>query len=235
MNSLSIFKKGVQAGIPIALGYFAVSFSFGMICVTNGLSVFDAVLISLTNLTSAGQFAGLKIIVSSGTYLEILLSQLIINLRYSLMSFSLSQKLDNKHSFFYRYLIAFGVTDEIFAVSINQNNKLNPYFNLGCMAIAIPGWTLGTLFGSLLGNVLPSIVTSALSVSLYGMFIAIIIPPSKKDKNILYAIICAMLLSSLMYYLPFINISSGFSIIIVTLLVSFLFAYLKPIKEEEYE
>lgn len=236
MNNISWFKKGIQSGIPIALGYFAVSFTFGMMAIAGGLSVKDVVIISATNLTSAGQFAGLTIILSNGSYLEMILSQLVINLRYSLMSFSLSQKLDRNESWNHRFAVAFGVTDEIFAVSVSQKGKVSAYFNYGAMAVAIPGWVFGTLFGALLGNVLPAFIVSALSVAIYGMFIAIIIPPAKHNKNILYVIFASMVLSSCFCYLPVLNkVSSGFVIIICTLIVSLIAAKFAPISEDNNE
>ena len=170
---------------------------------------------------------------ANGSYLEMALTQLVINLRYSLMSFSLSQKLSRKESWFHRYLVAFGVTDEIFAVSINQKGKTSAFFNYGAMAVAIPGWTFGTLFGALLGNVLPAFLISALSLAIYGMFIAIIIPPAKTNTKLLCVIIASMLLSTAFYILPGLKeVSSGFVIIICTVLVSAVAAKLAPISEE---
>lgn len=234
MFKIQEFKKGIIAGIPIALGYFAVSFSFGMLASTSGISILDATIISMSNLTSAGQFAGLNIILNNGTYIEMILTQFVINLRYALMSFSLSQKLDKKEKRLYKYITAFGVTDEIFAVSIAQENTLSSCFNFGAMFVAIPGWVLGTLFGAILGNVLPSSITSALSVSLYGMFIAIFIPISKKNKAVLYVVISSMIMSYLFTIIPALNsISNGFVIIITTISISVLAAYFKPIKEND--
>ena len=230
------FRKGMQDGIPIALGYFAVSFTFGMAAVTGGLTIGQAVLISMTNLTSAGQFAGLGIIVAMGSYWEMAMTQLIINLRYCLMSFSLSQKLEKEGSPLHRFLVAFGVTDEIFGVSAAQPGKVSPYYNYGAMSIAIPGWVLGTLAGAVLGNVLPDSVTNALSVAIYGMFLAIIIPPAKKDAAVLKIVIAAMAVSVLFAVVPVLNqVSSGFVIIITTVLVAGLAAYFFPIKEQEVQ
>ena len=230
------FRKGMQDGIPIALGYFAVSFTFGMAAVTGGLTIGQAVLISMTNLTSAGQFAGLGIIVAMGSYWEMAMTQLIINLRYCLMSFSLSQKLEKEGSPLHRFLVAFGVTDEIFGVSAAQPGKVSLYYNYGAMSIAIPGWVLGTLAGAVLGNVLPDSVTNALSVAIYGMFLAIIIPPAKKDAAVLKIVIAAMAVSALFAVVPVLNqVSSGFVIIITTVLVAGLAAYFFPIKEQEVQ
>ena len=233
MDKRTSFKNGVKLGIPIALGYFAVSFTFGMMAVSGGLSIGEAVLISLTNLTSAGQFAGLGIILSNGSYLEMVLTQFVINLRYSLMSFSLSQKLTRKEPWWYRYFAAFGVTDEIFAITANHEGKPSTFFMFGAMSVSIPGWTIGTLCGALLGNILPTFIVSALSLAIYGMFIAIIIPPAKTNINVLYVVIASMALSTCFAYLPILNkVSSGFVIIICTVLVSAVAAKLAPIKEE---
>lgn len=228
------FKKGLKDGIPIGLGYFAVSFTFGMMAVAGGLSIFQAVLISLTNLTSAGQFAGLEIMIAAGSYWEMALTQLIINLRYCLMSFSLSQKLRRDVSWAHRYLVAFGVTDEIFGVSASQEGKVSPCYNYGVMCVAIPGWTLGTLVGAISGNLLPAFMMSALSVAIYGMFLAVVIPPAKTNRAVLGVVIGAMAVSSLFAVVPVLKkVSSGFVIIITTVLVAGVAAYACPVKEEE--
>ena len=228
------FKQGLRDGIPIALGYFAVSFTFGIMAVSGGLTIWQAGLISLTNLTSAGQFAGLGIIVAGGSYWEMALTQLIINLRYCLMSFSLSQKLRRDVSWSHRYAVAFGVTDEIFGVSISQPGRVSPFYNYGAMAVAIPGWVLGTLIGGFSGSVLPGFIMSALSVAIYGMFLAVIIPPARKSKAVFGVVVAAMAVSSLFALVPVLKrVSSGFVIIITTLLVAGAAAWLCPVKEEE--
>lgn len=228
------FKRGIQDGIPIGLGYFAVSFTFGMMAVSGGLTAWQAVLISLTNLTSAGQFAGLGIIVAGGSMWEMALTQLVINLRYCLMSFSLSQKLEKNISTGHRLAVAFGVTDEIFGVSASQEGRLSPWYNYGVMSMAIPGWTLGTLVGAVLGNVLPGFLVSALNVAIYGMFLAVIIPPAKKNKSVLGVVIGAMAISTVFAVVPVLNkVSSGFVIIITTLIVAGLAAHFSPIPEEK--
>lgn len=230
------FIRGVKDGIPIGLGYFAVSFTFGMMAVSGGLSILQAVLISLTNLTSAGQFAGLDIILAGGSYWEMALTQFIINLRYSLMSFSLAQKLRRDVPWAHRYLVAYGVTDEIFGVSSSQPGKVSPFYNYGAMSVAVPGWTLGTLAGAISGSILPEFMVSALSVAIYGMFLAIIIPPAKKDRAVLGVVVSAMLISSLFAAVPVLKqVTSGFVIIITTLLVAGLAAFISPIKEEGEE
>ena len=232
MNQIN-FKRGIQDGIPIGLGYFAVSFTFGMMAVSGGLTAWQAVLISLTNLTSAGQFAGLGIIIAGGSMWEMALTQLVINLRYCLMSFSLSQKLEKNISTGHRLAVAFGVTDEIFGVSASQEGRLSPWYNYGVMSMAIPGWTLGTLVGAVLGNVLPGFLVSALNVAIYGMFLAVIIPPAKKNRSVLGVVIGAMAISTVFAVVPVLNkVSSGFVIIITTLIVAGLAAHFSPIPEE---
>ncbi|MDO4276385.1 MAG: AzlC family ABC transporter permease [Eubacteriales bacterium] len=228
------FRRGLKDGVPIGLGYFAVSFTFGMMAVSGGLTIWQAVLISLTNLTSAGQFAGLDIILMSGSYWEMALTQLIINLRYSLMSFSLSQKLRRDVPWAHRYVVAFGVTDEIFGISASQEGKVSPYYNYGAMCVAIPGWTMGTLAGAVSGNLLPEFMVSALSVAIYGMFLAIIIPPAKTSRAVLGVVAGAMAVSSLFAVVPGLkNVSSGFVIIITTLLVAGAAAYFFPVTDGE--
>lgn len=225
----SSFRQGVKCGIPIALGYFAVSFTFGMAAVKGGLSVFEAVTISVLNVTSAGQFAGLDIMIAGGTLIEMAITQFIINLRYSLMSITISQKLDQRYPFWHRFIVAYGMTDEIFGVTAAQEGKVSPLFSYGAMIVAIPGWAGGTLTGAISGTLLPSFITSALGVAIYGMFLAIIIPPAKHDKAVAGAVIAAMLLSSLFHYAPVLNrISDGFVIIIVTVTVASACAYLFP-------
>lgn len=230
------FKQGLHDGVPIALGYFAVSFTFGMMAVSGGLTAGQAVLISLTNLTSAGQFAGLDIILAYGSLWEMALTQLIINLRYCLMSFSLSQKLERGISLPHRFLVAFGITDEIFGVSAARQGRLSPWYNYGAMCVAIPGWTLGTLVGGISGGLLPDFLVSALSVAIYGMFLAVIVPPAKKNRPVLFVVLGSMAVSSLFAAVPPLQkVSSGFVIIITTLAAAGTAAYFCPIKEEEGE
>lgn len=228
------FQRGIRDGIPIGLGYFAVSFTFGMMAVSSGIGAWPAVLISLTNLTSAGQFAGLDIIAAAGSLWEMALTQLVINLRYCLMSFSLSQKLPGNAARVHRYLVAFGITDEIFGVSASQPGRISPWYSYGAMCVAIPGWTLGTLVGAVSGNLLPAFLMSALGVAIYGMFLAVIIPPAKKNRAVLGVVLGAMAVSTLFAVVPVLRqISSGFVIIITTLLVAGIAAFVCPVKEEE--
>ena len=224
----------MKDGVPIALGYFAVSFTFGMMAVAGGLSIWQAVLISLTNLTSAGQFAGLDIIFAGGSMWEMAMTQLIINLRYCLMSFSLSQKFRREESGILKYIAAFGITDEIFGISAAQEGKVSVFYNYGAMCVAIPGWTLGTLAGGISGSLLPDFMLSALSVAIYGMFLAIITPavPKRADRFV-GVVVASMAVSTVFAVTPVLKqVSSGFMIIITTLLVAGLAAYFCPLEEK---
>lgn len=234
MSRFGFFKRGLKDGFPIFLGYLAVSFTFGIAAKNAGISSLQAVLISATNLTSAGQFAALDIIATSATYFEMAFTQLVINLRYCLMSSALSQKLAQKMPFWHRFIMAFGVTDEIFGVSVTVEDKLSPFYSYGLMSAAIPGWTFGTLLGVISGSLLPSRVISALSVALYGMFIAIIIPPARKSKIIMGIVTVSMALSLAFAKLPVLReISSGFRIIILTIVIAGIAAIAFPVKEDE--
>lgn len=235
-SKTSYWKKGLEDGIPIALGYIAVSFTFGISAKNAGLSAFQAVFMSITNLTSAGQFASLGLIGASAGYLEMAVTQLIINLRYCLMACSLSQKLSKNTPFIHRFFIASGITDEIFGVSVCTEGKLNPFYTYGVISIAMPGWAFGTFLGVVSGNILPARVLSALSVALYGMFLAVIIPPAKGNKIISGVILISMLLSTMFTKLPLLNqISSGFRIIILTVVIAGIAAVLFPVKEGNNE
>lgn len=232
----NLFMAGIRDGIPIALGYLAVSFTFGIMAADAGLTCLEAVTLSFTNLTSAGQFAGLGIIAAGASLAEQALTQLIINLRYCLMSCALSQKLDHSMPFFHRLLIGYGVTDEIFGVSVCREGVLSPWYSYGLMAMAVPGWTLGTLLGALSGSLLPERLLSALNVALYGMFLAVILPPARKNHVLAGIILVSMAASLLFQLLPFLSgVSSGFRIILLTLLIAGGAAFLFPVKEETNE
>ena len=225
------FHSGLKDGIPIALGYFAVSFSLGITMVVSGMTPVQGTVMSLTNLTSAGEFAGIRVITVGGTIAEMILTQLIINLRYSLMSLSLSQKLDEKVTFWKKLVIAFGNTDEIFAVAMNHQKSLTFKYMVGLQSLPIVGWTLGTFFGAVAGNIMPANVSIAMNVMLYGMFIAIVIPEAKKKRPVLIVALIAVALSCLFYYIPGLNeISAGISIIICTVAAAAVGAVLFPIK-----
>ncbi len=228
------FRKGLLHGIPIALGYLSVSFGFGIMAVRSGLSVFVAVMISVTNLTSAGQAAGVEIIAAAGPLLEMALTQLVINIRYSLMGISLSQKLDKSFTVPHRLIASYGITDEIFAVSSAQIHPVTPAYMYGLILISFLGWSTGTLLGAAAGEILPEIITNAMGIVLYGMFIAIIIPPSRKQKSVLFAVIAAALVSILFKYV-FTAVSAGFAIIISACVAAAAAALIFPVKEENEE
>lgn len=227
-------QRGIQDGIPIAVGYFSVSFTFGMMAVQSGISPFHAVLISLLNLTSAGQFAGLTVIVTGASLIEMALTQLVINIRYALMSVSLSQKLDDSVKLRSRFLIAYGNTDEIFAVASSKPGTVGEKYLYGLIFLPVLGWVGGTLAGAVASTILPETIISALGVALYGMFIAIVVPPATEHREIRIVVILALILSAAFYYLPVLKqVSSGFMIIICTVAAAAIGAVLFPIKEEE--
>jgi len=236
MENKKWYIKGLKDGIPIALGYFAVAYSLGIIAKQAGLTAFQAMLAAgLTN-ASAGGYAGFTLIAENAGYIAVAITELIVNARYLLMSFALSQKLAPETSTLHRMLIAFDVTDEIFGISVSVTGTLNPFYNYGAMSVAIPGWALGTFFGVVMGNILPASVVSALSVGLYGMFLAIIIPPARKNKVIAGAVIISMILSFAFSKLPVLSgISSGIRVIILTVAISLACAILFPIKDKEGE
>ena len=228
------FLKGMRHGVPIMLGYLSVSFGFGINAVALGLTVFQTVGISLTNLTSAGQAAGVAVIAAGGTLLEMALCQLVINLRYSLMGFTLSQRLSPDFTLPHRLLASFGITDEIFAVASSQPEPLTPSYLYGIEIVSIFGWTLGTALGALGGALLPVRVTAALGLMLYGMFIAIMIPPAKKNFRVLIVILLSAGLSVIVkFFLRF--ISDGFAVILCALVSSVICALLFPHKTQEKE
>ncbi len=227
------FLRGLQDGIPIALGYLCVSFGFGISATNGGLSSLTAVLISLTNLTSAGQMAGIAILLSQGSFLEMALTQLTINIRYFLMSLSLSQKLDRSFTLPHRFLCAFGITDEVYCVSSVQPRALVPKYMYGLIALPFLGWALGTLMGAVAGNLLPDAIKFALGIAIYGMFVAIIVPPAKQEHGVQLTIAIAVVCSCVFAYVPlFSKITSGFSIILCAIVAAAIAAYFFPIRTE---
>lgn len=224
------FVKGMRHGVPIMLGYLSVSFGFGINAVAVGLTVLQAVGISLTNLTSAGQVAGVSVIAAGGTLIELALTQVVINLRYSLMGFSLSQKLSDNFTTPHRLIASFGITDEIFAVASSQPDRITPPYMYGIEIVSIFGWTLGTLLGAVAGSIMPARLTAALGMMLYGMFIAIIIPPAKKNLRVLFVVALAAGMSVLIKFV-FTFISDGFSVIICGILASVIGALIFPHEE----
>lgn len=229
-----MLSKGIKDGIPIGLGYFSVSFSFGILAVAEGLTWWEALLISMTNLTSAGQFAGLTVMTSAGSLAELAMTQFIINLRYALMSISLSQKVNNKFKVFSRAVLGFGITDEVYAVAMGNKGTISRSYFTGLIIIPYIGWALGTLGGAICGNILPEIICDALGIALYGMFIAIVLPPMKHDNKIISVVAIAIIISLIFNYVPVVNnISSGFTIIISSVVAAAIGALLYPKRPEE--
>lgn len=226
------FLRGVRNGVPIGLGYLSVSFTFGIMAVSAGFSWWQAVLISMTTLTSAGQLAGINIMTVPGQYAEMLISQLTINIRYSFMSVSLSQLTTAEFKGIKRWLLGFFMTDEIFAVSACQREVSTKFF-AGLAVMPYIGWTFGTLAGSLLGNVLPESVMNALCIAIYGMFVAIVAPDAKESRSLLAVVAVSVGLSCLFYYAPVLNeLSSGLAISVCAVVAALFGAFLFPVKEE---
>ena len=227
------FRKGIRHGIPIALGYLGVSFAFGMKAVAGGLTVLQAVLISLTNLTSAGQVAALPLMAGGASLTEMALTQLTINLRYALMSLSLSRKLDGTMGMFQRMFFSFANTDEIFAVASSQPEKVGKTYLYGLMLTPWIGWSLGTFLGAAAGTLLPAFVRTALGIAIYGMFLAIILPPARKSRPVRFVVLAAVALSLCFHYIPGLNtVSSGFVIIICGVAAAALGAWRYPAEED---
>ncbi len=227
------FLKGMRDGIPISLGYFAVAIALGISAVKAGMTPGQATLTSLLINASAGEYIGFTLIGQQAGYIEVIIMEAVANARYLLMSCSLSQKIEPKTSVFKRMLLGFNVTDEIFGISVSVPGKLDPYYAYGADVVAMPGWALGTLTGAILGQVLPTNVVSALSVALYGMFIAIFIPPAKKNKIVLSLVIISFALSFIFSTLEiFAVIPEGIRIIILTVAISLAAAIFFPVKEE---
>ena len=230
------FKKGIINGLPIGIGYLSVSFAFGIFAVSAGLSSVEALFISMTNLTSAGQLAAVPIIAAGGLMSELISSQLIINLRYALMSVSLSQKFDSSITLLDRFVLAFFNTDEVFAVAASKPWQVNKPFMYGLVITPYLGWSLGTILGAVAGNILPEIVTSALGIAIYGMFVAIVTPVAKKSHPVLICVIISALLSCAFKFLPLLNsVPGGFVIIICAALAAALCAAFFPLVTEKEE
>ena len=228
------YAMGIRRGMPVGMGYLSVSFGFGTLAASQGVRVLDALLISATNLTSAGQFAGLTLILAAAGLWEVVLTQIIINSRYALMSLALSQRMGEKIGFFPRLFIAFINTDKIFALAMARMEPLTVPFLMGLGLLPFVGWTGGTLLGALAGSVLPLSIRTALGVMLYGMFVAIVIPPAKKEKSVLAAVVLALACSSALAWVPvFRKISAGIAIVISTVVAAGICAVLFPIADKE--
>ncbi|RKM62970.1 branched-chain amino acid ABC transporter permease [Butyrivibrio sp. XB500-5] len=236
VGKISDFRDGCRDAIPICLGYIAVSFAFGIESSKIGMTPIQSMMTSLLNVTSAGQFSALSIIAAQGSFIELIVLQFIINLRYMLMSAALSQKLDPELPTPYRLGISYGVTDEIFGVSVLKKGKLYPMYSYGLIFISVFGWVLGTLLGAMAGQIMPHRLISCLGLAIYGMFIAIIVPDTRKSSAVMAVVASAMALSTLFTYAPIVNhISSGFRIIIVTVAVAAAASVIAPIKEDADE
>ena len=230
------FLRGLRDGVPIGLGYLSVSFAFGITAVSRGVPAWIALLISMTNMTSAGQLAGLDLMVIGCAMGEMILTQCVINMRYALMSVSLSQKVDQSVRLRDRFLIAFGNTDEVFAVASGQPGKVGRYYLFGLIVAPYIGWSSGTLLGAVASGLLPESVMAALGIAIYGMFVAIVIPPAKKSRAVAWVLGGAVALSCAFRYIPVLNrVSGGFVIIICAVAAAALGAILAPIADEEQQ
>ena len=233
-DNRTCFRRGVRDGMPIALGYFAVAFTLGIAAKNAGFSAVQAMVESLTNNASAGEYVVFSLVAAGAGYLEVAVMTLVANARYLLMSCSLSQKLSPETPLRHRMLVAFDVTDEIFGISIAVPGKLNPWYTYGAMAVAIPGWGLGTFFGVAVGNVLPLRLVSALSVGLYGMFLAIIVPPARKNRVVLALVLLSFAASFIASRWALLaGLSSGIKTILLTVAISLGAAVLFPVREED--
>ena len=232
--NLKDFTAGARAAIPVCIGYFSVSFGFGAMAISQGLSVLSAILISATNVTSAGQFAGLTVIAAGATLLEMILTQIVINSRYALMSLALGQRFGPEVGLLPRMAAAFFNTDEIFALGMTRLGKLTPSYFLGAGITAVAGWVAGTAMGALAGTVLPASLRIALGIMLYGMFISIVVPQTRREKPMLVCLLLALVFSCLFTWLPALQVvSSGLAIVICTVAAAALCAWLFPIPDEE--
>ena len=230
MTKKKVFFEGIRDGLPIGLGYFAVAFSLGIVARNAGLNATQGFIASFLNVASAGEYALFTSIQAGATYIEIALITFVVNARYMLMSCALSQKFEEDTPLIPRLLVGFGVTDEIFGITIARPGKINPLYNYGAIAISVPLWSIGTSLGIIAGNFLPARVVSALSVALYGMFIAIIVPPAKQNVTIRIAVLVSFLASYLCSVLPWVKtMSAGTRTIILTVVISSIVALIKPV------
>ncbi len=228
------FQYGLKRGLPIAIGYLPVSFTFGLMAVNGGLPVWLAIFISLSNLTSAGQFAGTNLIFQGAGLFEIGLTTFIINIRYMLMSLSLSQKIDSKIGLWKRLIFSFGITDETFSVASMEQGKLSSTYMIGLISGPIIGWSLGTALGAMICSALPQSLANAMGIALYGMFIAIIVPPARKSKAVVVILLLSIFIHCCLRYITYFSfISSGFRVIIATVLSAGIGAFLFPMEDKE--
>ena len=233
MTNREKYREGLTDGVPIAMGYFAVAFTLGIVAKNAGFTALQAMVFSIATNASAGQSAAFSLIPAGAGYIEVAVMTFVANARYLLMSCALSQKFPPNSPLLPRMIVAFDITDEIFGISVAQPGYLNPFYTYGAMSVAIPGWATGTFLGVIMGNILPLRVVSALSVGLYGMFLAIIIPPARKSRIIAGVVAVSFLLSGLAAYLPLLSgISAGVKTIVLTVAISLAAAILFPIQEE---
>lgn len=226
------FSDGLRDGVPIGLGYLSVSFGFGITAVGEGLRIAEALFFSMTNLTSAGQVAGASLIVAGATLLEMILTQLVINLRYSLMGISLTQRLDANCTPLHRFFMSFGVTDEIFAVAVSKPRPISPSYFYGLMTAPYVGWAVGTLLGAVAGQLLPDSLRMAMEMMIYAMFVAIVLPPMKRNRGVLATVIVAAALRCAMTYLPILqSVTSGFAVIICSILAAGIVSLILPVTD----
>ncbi|MDO4267579.1 MAG: AzlC family ABC transporter permease [Eubacteriales bacterium] len=234
MNAKDWYIRGMRDGIPIGLGYFAVSFTLGIASKKAGLSAAEAAVMSMAMLASAGQFAGIGMLAAGAGWAELVVTTVVVNMRYLLMSSALSQKVRQDQPFFHRFFMAYEVTDEIFGISMAVPGKLYPSYMYGAATAAVPGWVAGTFLGAVIGMILPESVMSALNVALYGMFMAVVIPPSRKSRIIAGVVVLSMAASWLWTVIPGLQeISSGFQMIALTILIAGAAAWLFPVQEKE--
>ncbi len=230
----AVFMEGVHDGVPIALGYFVVAFTLGILAKTAGLSAWQGFVTSAVNIASAGEYAGFTVIAANAPYLEIAVLTLVANARYFLMSAALTQRFSPETPLLHRLAVSFGVTDEIFGITVARGGMVHPYYNYGALAISVPAWSAGTSAGILAGGVLPATAVSALSVALYGMFVWVILPPAKKSRPIAGMVLLSFVLSLAATYAPVTGqLSGGTRTILLTLLIAGVGAALFPIAQEK--
>ncbi|MBO6108633.1 MAG: AzlC family ABC transporter permease [Eubacterium sp.] len=233
MNTEIGFKQGLKDGLPIGLGYLSVSFTFGIMAIINGLYVWEAVLISMLCVTSAGQLSGITVMLSPGRYMEMIISQFVINIRYSFMSVALSQKVTERFRGVWRWIFGFMITDEIFAVAISKPVVRRSYF-AGITVAPYLGWAVGTLAGACLGDILPDSVMSALGIAIYAMFVAIVLPVMKRDRPVVFVVLIAVGLSCLFYYVPFLKrIPGGIAVSICAVAAALIMTFIRPVSDPE--
>ncbi len=235
-NNKTSFKRGMKDGIPIGLGYLAVSFSLGIAARNAGLSPFQGLLASFLCSASAGEYAGFTVIAADASYFSMVLATLVANVRYLLMGCAMSQRLDGKTPLHHRLLMAFHLTDELFGIAISRKGEVNPYYSFGAALTAAPPWAVGTMLGVIAGSLLPQSLVSAFSVALYGMFLAVIIPKSKEDRTVFAVVVISFALSLTASLAPIVSkLSEGMRTVILTLIISSAAAIFFPVKDEEAE